>query len=209
MIQGLNYFRSPIWFALVSTRGMTLDKLLLPRSSKFFALQVIWGSLVDLWKLTTQWIFNRFARFWSLKLLHNLRDRVIFPWLCPCYHYFSIFNQTLNNFMGHPVGEQEAKHTFWDTLSWKFFNFLDLRNFYNGCEVGKRIIEQPWNVRNKICRQKRQHNKQETSRMTDGKSHEFSTGAIRSFNPISILKIYTKDKLFNASRSHRRLRYLS
>ena len=30
--QGLNYFRSPIWFALISTRGVTLDKLQLPRS---------------------------------------------------------------------------------------------------------------------------------------------------------------------------------
>ena len=31
--QGLNYFRSPIWFALISTRGMTLDKLLSPPPS--------------------------------------------------------------------------------------------------------------------------------------------------------------------------------
>ena len=29
------------WFALISARGKTLDKLLLPRSSRFFALQVI------------------------------------------------------------------------------------------------------------------------------------------------------------------------
>ena len=34
-------------FARISTRGMTLGKLLLPQSSKFFALQVIWGSLVS------------------------------------------------------------------------------------------------------------------------------------------------------------------
>ena len=38
---------SKFWFALISTRGMTLDKLLLPRSSRFLALQVIWGSLVS------------------------------------------------------------------------------------------------------------------------------------------------------------------
>ena len=31
-----------MWFALIATRGMTLDKLRLPRSSRFFALQVIW-----------------------------------------------------------------------------------------------------------------------------------------------------------------------
>ena len=39
----------PIWFALISMRGMTLDKLPLPRSSSFlhFALQVILGSLVS------------------------------------------------------------------------------------------------------------------------------------------------------------------
>ena len=40
---------------------MTLVKLLLPSSLRFFALQVIWG-------------------------------------LCSCYRYFSIFNQTPNNF---------------------------------------------------------------------------------------------------------------
>ena len=33
--------------ALISTRGVTLDNLLLPRSSTFFALQVIRGSLVS------------------------------------------------------------------------------------------------------------------------------------------------------------------
>ena len=27
-LQGLSYFRSPIWFALISTRGMTMGKLL-------------------------------------------------------------------------------------------------------------------------------------------------------------------------------------
>ena len=39
--------KSYIWFALISTRGMTLDKLLLPRSSRFFASQVILGCLVS------------------------------------------------------------------------------------------------------------------------------------------------------------------
>ena len=33
--QRMNYFGSPIWFALISTRGITLDKLLSPRSSNF------------------------------------------------------------------------------------------------------------------------------------------------------------------------------
>ena len=42
-----SYSGSPIWFALISTRGMKLDKLLLHRSSRFFALQVISGSMVS------------------------------------------------------------------------------------------------------------------------------------------------------------------
>ena len=33
------YFRSPIWFALISTRGMTLDKLLLLPSWSFLQYQ--------------------------------------------------------------------------------------------------------------------------------------------------------------------------
>ena len=33
--QEIIYFRSPICFALISTRGMALDKLLLPPSSSF------------------------------------------------------------------------------------------------------------------------------------------------------------------------------
>ena len=34
----LDAFRSFIWFALISPRGMTLDNLLLPRSSSFFVI---------------------------------------------------------------------------------------------------------------------------------------------------------------------------
>ena len=34
--QDIIYFRSRIWFALISTRGMTLDKLLLPPSLSFW-----------------------------------------------------------------------------------------------------------------------------------------------------------------------------
>ena len=33
--QELNCFGSPVWFGPISTRGMTLDKLLLPMSSRF------------------------------------------------------------------------------------------------------------------------------------------------------------------------------
>ena len=47
MIIRINYFRSPFWFALILTRGMALYNLLLLPSSSFFALQLIWGSLVS------------------------------------------------------------------------------------------------------------------------------------------------------------------
>ena len=47
MIITINYFRSPFLFALISMRGMTFYNLILPPSSRFFALQVIWGSLVS------------------------------------------------------------------------------------------------------------------------------------------------------------------
>ena len=47
MIIRINYFRSLLWFALISMRGMTLYNSLLPPSSSFFALQVIWWSLVS------------------------------------------------------------------------------------------------------------------------------------------------------------------
>ena len=43
MIARYNLLQKSYWFALISARGMTLDKLLLPRSSSFFAMQVIWG----------------------------------------------------------------------------------------------------------------------------------------------------------------------
>ena len=39
MIARKIYVRSCIWFALISTRGMTLDKLLLPPSSGFLQYQ--------------------------------------------------------------------------------------------------------------------------------------------------------------------------
>ena len=53
---------------------MALDKLLLPRSLRFCALEVIWGSLVSAiahflsLKACNSVNLNRFARFWSLKL---------------------------------------------------------------------------------------------------------------------------------------------
>ena len=47
MIIKINYFKSSFWFALISTRAMTLYNLLLLPSSSFFALQLIWGSLVS------------------------------------------------------------------------------------------------------------------------------------------------------------------
>ena len=66
-------------------RGMALDNLFLPQSSSFFALYVIRGSLVSAVAYFSSLNardtvnFNRFARFWSLELFENLRDRVTFP----------------------------------------------------------------------------------------------------------------------------------
>ena len=81
----LNYFGSPIWFAQISTRGMTLDKLLLPRASTFFALQVMWGSLVSAiayfgsLKAHNSVNFQPICKILVSKLFHNLRDKVLFP----------------------------------------------------------------------------------------------------------------------------------
>ena len=42
-IKGFNYFGSTIWFALISTRDVALDNLLLPRSSSFLHCSKSWG----------------------------------------------------------------------------------------------------------------------------------------------------------------------
>ena len=47
MIAKIIHFRSRIWFALIATRGMTLDKLLLPPSSSFLQYKQSGGSLVS------------------------------------------------------------------------------------------------------------------------------------------------------------------
>lgn len=95
---------NPIWFALILTRWIALDNFCLPRFWVFFhykSSKGLWLPLphkMDLWKLVTHWIFNRFATFWYLKLFHNLKDRAIFLWDYSYYCYFSIFNQTLKFF---------------------------------------------------------------------------------------------------------------
>ena len=113
-------------------RGMTLDNLLLPRSSSLFALQVIQGSLVQLshifypWELATKWISYRFARFWSLKSFENLRDRATFPWASSSYRYFSIFNQTSNNFGGTLYGKpQFGCESGLEILTWRLGKYFD------------------------------------------------------------------------------------
>ena len=79
------YFRSPIWFALISTRGMTLDKLLLPPSSSFLQYQLPWGSLVSAIayflssRARNSVNFQPTCTILISKIIFYLRNRVIFP----------------------------------------------------------------------------------------------------------------------------------
>ena len=92
-------------------RGMTLDKLLLPQSSRFFALQVILGSLVSALvhflslKAHNSVNFQPICKILvSKKSLLNLRDRVYLLMSLFILSLFFTFNQTSNNFLRHPVG---------------------------------------------------------------------------------------------------------
>ena len=75
----------------------------------FFALQIFWGSLVSAvayflsLELATQWIFSRFARFWSLSYFKILGTGLLFH---EPVHFIVIFQYLIKRrtlFLRHSV----------------------------------------------------------------------------------------------------------
>ena len=99
---------------------MRLDNILSPRSQSFFALQVIWGSLVSavayllslrarnsmnfkpICKILVYKIFNRFARFWSIKSLKILGTRLPFQEPVHAIVIFQYLIKRRTIFLRHP-----------------------------------------------------------------------------------------------------------